>query len=89
MRYKVLTARALMPASCWGKYGRVAIVECSYNIATKEFNTPKQIHPNHSSVVKIIHTWERLFIGTSDRCAFINAILHAEKIADELNSKQK
>jgi len=79
-KFIVMTAKAKMPGSCWGKYGRVAVVECSGEHA------PKQIHPNHKSVKSIVQTWERRSIGSTDRCAFSVALKEAKELAVRLNA---
>ena len=80
-RYIVMTASAKMPSSCWGKYGRVAVVEVEVSAPR-----PKMISRRARGVVRIVETWERCFIGTTDRCAFYRAVAEAEELAARLNS---
>ena len=56
-KFIVMTAQASMPSSCKGRYGRVAVIE------TNGENMPKQIHPNHKAVKRIVKLWDRLFWG--------------------------
>jgi hypothetical protein len=58
----------------------VAVVEC----ATPGV-VPKQIHPRHKTVARIVKTWECLFDGETDRCQYARALAKAERLADELN----
>ena len=82
-RYVVLYANACMPGSCWGRYGKVAVVE------TNGIDMPKAIHPNHKAVVKIVRVWDRRNKGTTDRCAYAIACEEAEELAAELNGYSK
>ncbi len=82
-RFIVMTARACMPGSCFGSYSyrKVAVVEVS------DTNTrPKQIHPRHKSVKRIVHLWDRLYAGSTNRCAYSRAYSAATDLAAELNS---
>ncbi len=78
-KYIVMTAASRMPSSCWGRYGKVAVVE------TDGINLPKQIHPNHAAVVQIVARWDRLFWGKTEKCAFKQALQNAKIMADRLN----
>lgn len=80
-KFIVMTAAAPMPSSCKGGYRRVAVVE------TDGENMPKQIHPNHKSVVRIVTTWEKLNVGTTDRCAYQRALAAANVLAQRLNAE--
>lgn len=82
--YIVMVSRACMPNCCFDKqnYYRVAIVQ------TVNGKVPKQINPKHTSTVyDIVDTWERLYRGTSDSCAYAKAIKEATAQALELNQK--
>jgi hypothetical protein len=81
-RYIVMTARECMPTSCWGEYRKIAVVE------TDGIHLPKQIHPRHKSVVRIVERWNKLFCGISKRCAYAIALAEAESLCDELNAKE-
>lgn len=78
-RFIVMTAAAKMPSSCWGKYGRVAVVECAPGMV------PKQINPNHKAVKRIVQLWDRRRIGKTSRSAFQRALAEAEEYCEELN----
>lgn len=80
-RYIVMTAAAAMPSSCkFGEYRRVAVVECNPEVE----QAPKQIHPRHKAVARIVATWERLNVGTTSRCAYRQALAAACALVDEL-----
>ena len=79
-RYIVMTAYACMPNSCWGTYRRVAVVE------TDGIKMPKQINARRRDVVSIVRTWERLNVGSTDRCAYRKAMAEAQRIAREMNA---
>ncbi len=81
-RFVVLTAAACMPSSCWGSYGRVAVIE------TDGVNYPKQINPTHKAVKRIVYLADKLNKGTTDRCAFRKALIEAKALAAELNAKR-
>lgn len=78
-RYIVMTAKARMPSSCWGKYGKVAVVEREGDLI------PKSIHPNHRAVRSIVEVWDRRNIGSTERCAFDRAVIEAIQLAAQLN----
>lgn len=80
--YIVQTAQASMPASCWGKYGRVAVLEVDI-----ECIVVSRISENARGVHRIVETWERRFWGTSDRCAFSRAYDEALALVEKLNNK--
>ena len=79
-KFIVKTAAASMPNSCWGKYGRVAVLE-----VVADGPPPKIISARARGVVRVVRTWERLFWGSSSRCAFERARRAAQELADELN----
>jgi hypothetical protein len=79
-RYTVMTAAAKMPASCWGRYGRVAVVELD-DTGTR----PKMISPRARGIARIVRVWEGLNIGKTDRCAYARAFDEALELAAELN----
>ena len=74
-----MTAKEAMPSSCWGTYGKIAVVR------TDGKNMPKQINPRHKSVKSIVKIWRKLNVGTTDRCAYNVALKKANLLADLLN----
>lgn len=79
-KYVVVTSQECMPASCWGKYGRVAVMEME---ETAPF--PKMISPRARGCVRVVSTWNKRFWGASNRCALCRAQAEARRLAAELN----
>lgn len=75
----VMSSAAKMPSSCWGKYRRVALVEVEKGVR------PKMISARAKGVIQIIQTWERLNVGTSNRCAYSVALAAANDLATIYN----
>lgn len=78
--YIVMSAAAKMPSTCWGTYRRVAVLEV--DIGAK----PKMISERARGVVRIVRTWEKLNGGTTERCAYEQALAAARELARELNT---
>jgi hypothetical protein len=78
----VQTAAACMPNSCWGRYGRVAVLELEPGATSAAM-----ISERARGVRRVVETWERLNIGTTDRCAFARALTEAEAMAAKLNAE--
>jgi len=79
--FKVMTATAQMPSSCWGRYGKVAVVE----LETPD-SEPKMISERARGIKRIVALWDRCFWGKTERCEFNKALREAEKMAAELNA---
>lgn len=77
--YIVRGAAACMPSSCWGRYGRVAVLEVERGAQ------PKMISEHARGVVRVVQTWERRNIGSTERCAYSRAWKEAEALAEQLN----
>lgn len=77
--YEVRVSAAQMPNSCWGRYVHVALM-CVLN-----GHTVSQIRHTKSQLV--IDRAERLFDGSSDRCARAVAERHMWAQADEMNER--
>jgi hypothetical protein len=77
----VMTASEKMPSSCWGKYGRVAVVEVEEGLD----DTPKMISERAKGVVRIVENWRRLNVGKTDKCAFRLAEEEAYELCAKLN----
>jgi hypothetical protein len=82
--YLVMTAQESMPASCWGTYGKVAVVELADGFTGK----PKMISPRARGVKRIVKEWRKLNRGTSLRCAFEVAKAEAERLTNELTRSE-
>jgi hypothetical protein len=78
----VKTASTGMPSSCWGKYGKVAVLEVE-----REYEDVSMISTHAKGCVNVIQVWDRLNIGTTKRCAFWKAYEKAETLANKLNRK--
>jgi hypothetical protein len=74
----VQTAAASMPSSCWGRYGRVAVLE------VVKGTKPRMISARARGVVRIVSLRDKLHCGGS-RSAFEVALRRARAEADELN----
>jgi hypothetical protein len=81
--YIVLTASCRMPANCWGRYGKVAVVELEDDF----LGIPKMISERAKGVKRIVTFEDRLFNGTTTRCAFSQALARAGELVEELNEK--
>ena len=80
MAYIVQTAAAKMPSSCKGEYRRVAVLEVKNGVKKASF-----ISVISKDVKRVIRVWERLNVGTSDRCAYAVALKEAEALVEKLN----
>jgi hypothetical protein len=78
--YIVQTAAANMPNSCWGRYGRVAVLEVDSGL-----DSVSMISARARGCRRVVETWERRHIGSTDRSAFFRALAEAEALAAELN----
>lgn len=77
----VMTASAKMPVNCWGRYGRVAVVELEPGFE----GVPKMISERARGVKSVVRLWDKRFVGTSNRCAFSRAYTEAVEMCDALN----
>lgn len=78
--YVVMTAAAQMPSSCWGRYGKVAVVQ------TRGFALPAMISERSAEVVRIVELWDRCSMG-GPRSAYARALVEARELCDRLNSQ--
>lgn len=81
-RYIVKTASAQMPHSCWGRYGKVAVME------TDEDGVPAMISERAKHCVRIVWLRDRLHHG-GPKSAFQLALREAENDAARLNRAHK
>lgn len=77
--YVVKVSAACMPAGCWGKYRRVAVLEVEAG------SRPKMISERARGVVRIVRIWERQHVGISERCAYQRALKQAKELVQELS----
>ena len=80
--YIVQTALAKMPNSCWGTYRRVAVLEVD-----AVCQSVSMISDHARGCRRVVRTWERCNVGTTDRCAYAQALAAAYELAAELNAK--
>lgn len=82
VEFMVISSKAAMPGNCWGgsRYMRVAVV-CVLRGAY-----PRYISERSTSVLFIAQTWERLYGGSTARCAYRQALAAAEAMAAEANA---
>ena len=83
-RYIVMTAAEKMPIKCWGRYGKVAVVELEPGFD----GSPKMISERARGVKRVVAIWPRQHIGKTDRSAFYVALSEAGDLADELNAAE-
>jgi len=77
--YIVQSAAAFMPASCWGKYRRVAVLEVQDGV-----QKVAMISSRAKGVIRVVSTWEKLSVGKTDRCAYERALVDAKAMVAEL-----
>lgn len=77
--YIIQTAAACMPARCWGRYRRVAVLEVTGGVTRVAM-----ISSRARGVVRVVSTWERLSVGKTTRCAYQRALLEARELVAEL-----
>lgn len=82
--YHVVSSAACMPNSCWGVYRRVAVLEVDHH--ERPGHTPTRIADVRG--VRVVATWERLNVGTTDACAYRVALRDAEACAERLRSER-
>lgn len=85
-KFVVLTASAHMPNSCWGRYGRIALIELAPEYAELGMR-PKMISARARGTARVICVWERLHKG-GPRSAYWIAFREATEIAKKLNKKE-
>ena len=79
--YIVQSASAQMPASCRGRYMRVAVLEVPAGV-----ERATMISDRARDVVRVVETWERLSVGLTERCAYRRALAAAKALAAKLNA---
>ena len=79
--YIVMTATEKMPASCWGRYRRVAVVRLEDGFTGE----PKMISERARGLAEIVEEWRACSVGTTDRSAYRRAVAEAEALAARLN----
>mgnify|MGYP003146662474 CR=1 FL=1 len=80
--YITQTATAHMPTNCWGRYGKVGVLEVEDGI-----DRVSMISDRARGAIRVVEVWDRRNIGTTDRCAFAIACREAAELAAELNGE--
>jgi hypothetical protein len=82
----VMEASTTPSANCWGRYKRVAVVVIDSDVL-RDFDRsfPRCISARARGVVRIVRVWERLNVGSTDRCAYRRALDEAEELATATN----
>jgi hypothetical protein len=76
----VQTAAACMPSSCWGTYRRVAVLEVEDGVSQVSM-----ISARARGVVRVVETWERRNVGSTERCAYSRAVAEAHALVTRLS----
>jgi hypothetical protein len=79
-RFIVMTAAACMPGSCWGRYGKIAVVE----LEPGTIERPKMISAHARGIVKVVALWDRCHWGGRYSAAGV-AQAAAQDLCDDLN----
>jgi hypothetical protein len=86
--FATITASANMPNTCWGKYGRVGVVELTAAGLVRLVADPDwQPQIRTTRYLRVISTWERCFWGSSDRCALALAEDDVAEMCADLERK--
>jgi hypothetical protein len=80
-KYIVISSSAKMPSSCRGRYRRVGVVELEPGVE----EPPTMLSSRSRQVKRVVETWERLNVGTTERCAYQRAMREAGALATKLN----
>lgn len=81
-RYKIMVRRAKMPGSCYGpqNYHKIGVVE----LGPEWDGTAREISDRTKGVVRVVETWDRLYKGKTEKCAFGRALAEAEALIAQL-----
>jgi len=79
--YVVLTASARMPASCKGRYRRVAVC-----LVADPKHPPATIALRAKGMLEIVRTWEACNVGQTSRSAYFRARVEAEALRTKLET---
>lgn len=86
-KFIVLDKAAFMPASCWGRYRKVAVVELT-DSAAGEGLVPAMISERARGVRRVVRVWDKLHKGKTDRCAYRRGLVEAVALAALLNAQE-
>ena len=85
-KFIVRTASAKMPACCWGRYGKVAVLELNEGFDASDVT---MISEHARAVKRIVALWDKLNIGKTERCAFAIAKSEAWEMLNELVEQEE
>lgn len=83
----IMTAAAQMPSTCWGVYRRIAVVEIDSARLPEGCDRPRMISERARGVVRVVRTWERLHVGTTERCAYSRAFAEARELVTSMGER--
>ena len=63
----------------WGNYARVAIIE------TDGVHMPTRIAERDKTCVQIVKTWNKVHVGSTERCQYQRVLKTAEHEAEQMN----
>ena len=81
----VVTRSAAMPASCWGRYRKVYVIDVDYWKAWDTWEPP-QVRQGAKHVIRILWDSGPQSVGSTKRCGFARAVARAEQLASEFNN---
>ena len=82
--FRIQTAAACMPGSCWGRYGKIAVIEVEAGYE----QSIRMISDRARGVVRVVRIWDRLHKGTTQRCAYARAMVEAKAMVSEMSNNR-
>lgn len=82
-KFIVLNKSAAMPSTCWGRYRRVGVVE----LRPDAVGEPTMLSSRSRQIKRVVKTWEKLNVGSTERCAYRKALFAANQLAAKLNEE--
>lgn len=73
-------AAANMPSSCWGRYGKIAVLEVD-----DDLDQVSMISEHAKGCHRVIEIWDRLHVGSTDQDEWTGAMEQAQELCDRLN----
>lgn len=80
----IKTSRDRVPGLRYGiaDYYRIGVLEMEEGTTVA-----KMISPRARGVVRVVETWDALYRGKTDRCAYARAMKEAQSLCDRLNGQ--
>jgi len=82
--YLIKTSSAQMPQSCWGHYRRIGLLEIEDGYALGDVH---EISTRPRAVKRVIQTWEKLNLGSTERCAYRRALEEAMNVLRDMTGE--